>query len=164
MWIPDNHVGDDKHHHIFFTCSKCKGQKRACQFFGHTTEQICGSSSLRTIYDKPVCNSNNCQELDFLRPTHSLSQIFCDENLDWHRVFFANAEQAELFFINYPAQQCLDNDITWFSFLAISQFYRLLNVSGKFLSTDIVVSEEITPSGSKKLFYVSGFLPNRLGL
>ena len=160
MWIPGNGAEDDRHHLIYFKCSYCKGQKRACQFFGHYSDLYCDAPSLQTVYDKPICSLAECQGSDFMRPTHSLTQIFCDENFDWHYVFFETVEQAELFFTHYPAQECLDDNIIWLRFLSVSQFHRSLELSGCFVPTNIVVTEIKAASGVKKLIYNAGTLSN----
>ena len=163
MWIPMNNVDVDRHHHMFFKCDDCKPLLKACQFFGHQSDIECHAPTLDTIYDKPVCSSVNCAENDFMKPTHCLVQTFCDENYNRVTVHFECVQQAELFFVKFPAKQCLDSDVVWCRFLAVIHFFISLESINSFFPTELVVTKKVLASGYERLYFVTGVLSDHSG-
>ena len=161
MWVPMADLEDDRHHHIYFKCDHCRPLKKACQFYKHYSDLCCEAPILNTLYDKPVCNNEDCPEQDFLKVTHKLTQAFCDGNFDRIFIFFDSVAQAEDFFVHFPAKECLESSYVWAKYSAIVQFHKSLVSSCTFLPIDIVISRK---PGTERLYYVSGTLPSQIGL
>ena len=119
---------------------------------------------LKTIYDTPVCNNVKCPEEDFMVPTHNLYQIFCDESGDWFNVFFEDVEAVESFFVKFPAKKCLEDDRVWCKFISVIQYYDSLRRFNQFKPLELSVRNEVMSDGTNRIYYVSGFLPDRMDL
>ena len=166
MWVPGSDIQEDRHHLIHFRCKHCRRMKSACQYYGHYSDEHdlnCQAEKLKTVYDKPVCEEPECPDTDFMRATHNFFQTFQDKDGQNFCVFFDTLAEVQRFFRFFPAAKCLDDDLTWCSFVSVIHQHKSLLSFGQFKELELTVCKRPIMSGTSFRFqYVSGFLSNVL--
>ena len=115
-WFPLEDSSQDRHHIICYKCCHCRSLTRACQYYGHFNDEICSFERELTVMDKPVCSREGCTNTEFLTPSHSLHQRFMNKDLKDFLAFFTKPSEADDFFRDFPAKECLKNNNAWCNF------------------------------------------------
>ena len=107
--------------------------------------------------DKPVCSREGCTNTEFLTPSHSLHQRFLDKDMKDFFVFFAKPSEADDFFKDFTAKECLESNDAWCNFLSTRCWHKAKIDCNNPSFFEVVLFHD--PVVSKRFYYVSGCLP-----